>query len=656
MRNFVLAVLITLALPACAQEFNMGRDRVPMAPIDGLMRFHVGDDPRWSNPGFDDSNWPLISSKRSWSEQGYKDYGGFAWYRFKVIIPRDHRQLGLYIPYIRTSYQVFADGKLVGSFGGFPPNSTAYVLRQHLVLLPQDAGGEMEIAVRVWHWPQWAMFMGGGIQGELRIGDADLLKYWMTVQDRETFWQLSAQYYLALLNLLYGSAGFALFLMRRKERLYLWYGLAGVFFCSWSLLNVLSAFYDLPAYTGEVLLNAVSVAGFFSFLVFIWMMVGARSKFWLWLSAGSVLLNVLMWTVPPLLRLPTSISSAIVAILNLPLTIGGVAILIEGVKRRDPDARLLLIPVGLNALANWINNLLWVIETTGHAWIRPVRTFWMHTFRWPFPFGLYDLSIAFLLIAILAVVVLRFARSRQEEEQLNSEFEAARTVQQLLIPEVVPDVPGFCIESVYKPSRHVGGDFFYIRADEKESFLVVIGDVSGKGLRAALTVNLVIGALRAMPVLPLPSFLATLNRGLIGQLQGGFVTCCAARFRNDGTVKIANAGHLAPYLDGREIVLPAAVPLGITAEAAFEESTLLFPCGARLTLITDGVVEARKESGELFGFDRTLELSACGADAISQAAISFGQEDDITVLTITRQAAEEQIPSGPESRAFPPLP
>ena len=622
----------------------MDHDRVAMAPVDGLMRFQTGDDPRWSDPGFDDSNWPLISSKRSWSEQGYKDYGGFAWYRFKVILPRDHGQLGLYIPFVRTSYQVFAEGKLVGSYGGFPPNATVYVLRQHLLLLPQDHGSEMEIAIRVWHWPQWAMFIGGGIQGELRIGDADLLKYWMTMQDRETFWELSAQDYLALLNFLYGATGFALFLMRRKERAYLWYGLAGFFFCSWSLLNVLSAFYDLPVYTGEVLMNAASVAGFFSFLVFIWMMVGARSRFWLWLGAGSVALNVLMWSLPPLLRLPTSVGSAILAVVNLPLTVGGVAMLVQGVRRRNPDARLLLIPVGLNALANWINDLLWAIQTTGHSWIRPVWTFWNHTFHWPFPFGLYDLSIAFLLIAILAVVVLRFARSRQEEEQLNSEFEAARSVQQLLIPEVPPDVPGFRIESVYKPARHVGGDFFYIRAEEQEGTLVVIGDVSGKGLRAALTVNLVIGALRTMPTLPLPHILAALNRGLTGQLQGGFVTCCAARIGHDGTVSIANAGHLAPYLEGREIELPAAFPLGITDEAAFEESTLPFPSGARLTLITDGVVEARKASGELFGFDRTLELSARSADIISRAAIDFGQDDDITVLSVQRQSVAEPVP------------
>ena len=184
MRKLVLLAMATLALPACAQVFNMEHDRVPIASLNGLMRFHTGDDPRWSEPGFDDSSWPLISSEKDWSAQGYKDYGGFAWYRFTVVLPRDHRQLGLYIPRIMTSYQVFADGKLVGSFGGFPPNAAIHIVHHHLLLLPQDSAGKMEIAIRVWHWPHWAMYFGGGMAGAPRIGNADLLRDCMTLQDR----------------------------------------------------------------------------------------------------------------------------------------------------------------------------------------------------------------------------------------------------------------------------------------------------------------------------------------------------------------------------------------------------------------------------------------------------------------------------------------
>lgn len=112
----------------------------------------------------------------------------------------EHAQLGLYIPRIKTSYQVFADGRLVGSFGGFPPNATIYDLHGHLVPLPQNQAGNLEIAIRVWHWPHWgmyfsggAMYFGVGMSGTPRIGDASQLKDWMTLQERNTFWELSAQ-------------------------------------------------------------------------------------------------------------------------------------------------------------------------------------------------------------------------------------------------------------------------------------------------------------------------------------------------------------------------------------------------------------------------------------------------------------------------------
>jgi len=157
-----------------------------------------------------------------------------------------------------------------------------------------------------------------------------------------------------------------------------------------------------------------------------------------------------------------------------------------------------------------------------------------------------------------------------------------------------------------------------------------------------MTVNLVIGALRTMPPLPPTRILAALNRGLIGQTQGGFVTCCAVRIDEGGTVTIANAGHLSPYRNGAEVPLTPGVPLGIDPGAEHEESNFLLSSTDSLTFLSDGIVEARSASGELFGFDRALQLSNSGAKAIAEAAIDFGQEDDITVLTLTRLPVPDQ--------------
>jgi len=104
-------------------------------------------------------------------------------------------------------------------------------------------------------------------------------------------------------------------------------------------------------------------------------------------------------------------------------------------------------------------------------------------------------------------------------------------------------------------------------------------------------------------------------------------------------VSIANAGHLSPYLDGKEIELPGELPLGVKAHARYGITRFILPQGSRLTFYSDGVVEAQNAKGELLGFERGRELSTQPAAAIVEAARQFGQSDDITVVTIQRAAA-----------------
>ena len=193
-----------------------------------------------------------------------------------------------------------------------------------------------------------------------------------------------------------------------------------------------------------------------------------------------------------------------------------------------------------------------------------------------------------------------------------------------------------------EPASEVGGDFFQIVAAPSGGVLAVIGDVSGKGMPAAMTVSLLVGTFRTLAhYTQSPSeILRAMNQRMIGRNNGGFTTCLALRIDEDGTLTAANAGHLAPYLDGRELALESGLPLGLAANSNYAESTTSLPPGVKLTLLTDGVVEARNQAGELFGFDRTRDLSAQSAESIAQAAQAHGQEDDITVLTLTLASAE----------------
>jgi phosphoserine phosphatase RsbU/P len=97
----------------------------------------------------------------------------------------------------------------------------------------------------------------------------------------------------------------------------------------------------------------------------------------------------------------------------------------------------------------------------------------------------------------------------------------------------------------------------------------------------------------------------------------------------------ANAGHLSPYLENRELPVEAGLPLGIVANTTYTESSIVID-GATVTWLSDGVLEARNPQGELLGFERMAALTHRRAPEIADAAQKWGQDDDITVLRITR--------------------
>ncbi len=114
----------------------------------------------------------------------------------------------------------------------------------------------------------------------------------------------------------------------------------------------------------------------------------------------------------------------------------------------------------------------------------------------------------------------------------------------------------------------------------------------------------------------------------------GFTTACCIRLSRSGKFALANAGHIAPYVAGCELKTPPAIPLGLIADQTYELVHGCLPVGERLVMLSDGVPEARSQTGELYGFDRLSGLTLLSAGEIAKVAQSFGQEDDITVFTL----------------------
>ena len=232
----------------------------------------------------------------------------------------------------------------------------------------------------------------------------------------------------------------------------------------------------------------------------------------------------------------------------------------------------------------------------------------------------------------------RYYRTETEKAKLESEMAAAREVQRVMVPEDLPPVPGYAIESIYRPASEVGGDFFQVIPLKSGSSLAVIGDVSGKGLRAAMIVSMMVGMLRTVSGFTEEpaEILAELNRRLYGRVHDGFATCLAMRLDGGGRLALATAGHPSPYLNGREIALAGSMPLGLSETEVYSQTSFEVRSGDRVVLLTDGIPEARNEQGAIFGFPRVETLLRDGASArsIADKAQQYGQNDDLTVISV----------------------
>ncbi|MGA7521240.1 MAG: SpoIIE family protein phosphatase [Acidobacteriaceae bacterium] len=633
---WLVLLLSAMQLPVHAQTFNLTTGREPVASLDGLWHFHTGDNPAWASPGFDDSQWPLIRSGESWTEQGVPAFNGYAWYRFKVQVPGDGRPVDLLLTEIVSGYQVYADGRLIGSAGAaVATRDPVFAAQPAAFTLPSVAGGpkSIQIAVRVWTYRPIASWYGAGsTETGNEAGDPALLVRHTQFSRALRTLDFGNEYAFGLFAAMIGLAILALFLLRPGDKEYLWFSILLLAQSAGAAVHLMMNLGSLPWPLWYALAITFRTAELVAALSFFSIVLRARRSAMWWivcllLAGGPVAaaLVYLQWA-------QVGAAFALDGICTLPTYLWVIAMLLRGAIRKDVSARLLLVPVTLAYGFNCVGRtarIVWQLGGSSNefSWLNPTL------FQWPFPTGLAGLIGYIFFLALLVFLVRRFSLARKEEERLAAEFEAARTIQSLLIPAAPPATPGFQVENVYLPAAEVGGDFFQVAPGEDGSLLVVVGDVSGKGLKAAMTVSAIVGALRDSEDRQPARVLAHLNRVLRGQ-SGGFVTCSVALIADDGGMTIATAGHLPPYRNGEEMPVPSGLPLGIVTEASYEERRFALAPGDRLTFLSDGVVEARNAAGELFGFERTRQISLQPAEQIAQAAQAHGQEDDITVVTL----------------------
>ena len=644
-RHFApLAALLLCLSSALAQNINFNDARVPMTDLTGPWRFHAGDDPTWSAENFDDSSWSLLTAGKSWSEQGYPRYSGVGWYRLRVTLPQNTRPLALYLLAVDESCEIFANGERVGRIGKVPPNPAFYLQFRNFFSIPASAmhpGQPLQLAIRVWLSPRYAGNQSGGLVVPPRIGDAALVSEWQQLQIHDAYWRRAALIADVTMNIFTAIAGISLFLLRRREHEYLWWGISQGFWAAYAGISICAAFFAvhyIAAVTASVL---VQIVAYYLQFVFYILFLRQRQGRLFWTAVLSVVASGMLGLASNLNIFRNPAFPSLTSVLGVVAQACVVGILAIGARRRQNDAAILLVPNCVMLSCNALQTIATLPAFSALHWALWIRKLLFQTITWPFNLGAFQLVGDLEMLAVLVILVRRYARSREEEERLESELEAARAVQSVLIPTDVPSIPGFAVDTVYSPASQVGGDFFQIIPIPAGGALIAIGDVSGKGMPAAMTVSLLVGTLRTLAWYTQSpgEILAAMNRRMLSRSHGGFTTCLVLRLNPDGSLVAANAGHIAPYIDGREIEIDNGLPLGLDGNAEYREKTVHLHANAQLTLLTDGVVEARNATGELLGFERTRQLSTQTAQEVAHAAQSFGQEDDITVLTLSMASA-----------------
>ncbi len=591
-----------------------------------------GEDPDgnmgWAAPSLDDSDWTPVSK---WTRIATPT--PFFWLRCSF----EPGQLAPAVePQLQVSgdlaWQVFADGRMIGESGNpVTGNHTAGLAIDYAAPEFSERNHPILVAVRMTYTP--------GVNGvqllpALSLGDAQLQRdaYYRAVYERT-----QGQWVTWVCYALIASAGLfflALYWFDRTQRFLLWISLAWLSLADLRINEFLgasavhySSFLEFFLYAIGQNVEAFVILFYFALnrrrvpVVFTIVLV-INCYYWAALTVSAFLPLQLSMQ----LRFDTEISFWMNTIQILATVLSAACVPVAFWPLRAlrgwqiPLAAVCHLWMAMDVAYSVVQfSFLGIDVTTMFLKIQPYRS----------------VAIAAVVVSLTLLLVQRLRTTNRDRAALQGEMDAARRIQQLLVPPMIDSTSSWNIDAAYLPAREVGGDFYRCRVLPRGTHRVLLGDVSGKGAAAAMTAAMLLGASEGHQESSPGKLLAHLNGVLNSSQVGGFATCFCIDLAPDGSATLANAGHLAPYRNGKELKLASSLPLGVTAHEDYDETTIRLAPGDLLTLLSDGVVEARSATGELFGFERAAALSTEPAQEIARVAQHFGQEDDITVLTLT---------------------
>lgn len=602
--------------------------------INEAWLINPANDPSFAQPDLDDRGWTVADPKKPLVAYGIA-HVNHIWYRTHVKVNPDEKHLGVLIEQVSGSYRVFANGRLLGGIGSMEGDGQVIADMSNVYSIPDDviATGDLTIAVHFVNG-KVDLFDNGRYQGfnpesKVLFGAESSLWQTRSVSFSEGIIDQACNLTLMAVVILLAAG---LSILVRGDPVYPAIALTVLANSLCLCVMVYMRGHDVALATPvDMLRELFNALWYIAQLEFVRILAGVRRSRWFSMGEPLIFLPAIARCLETTPSFPFLVGFWIELIVQYGLVLAILWLVGVAVARRNPEARIIGLPVALFWLVTGyapLNYALLLLHVNRHLpELPPLTILNWHT-------SVPSLLAYAVVISLLIVLILRTMRIVRERTMAAREIEAAQTMQQLLLARASQPTPGFAVESVYHPASEVGGDFFLVSPGGDGSLVAIVGDVSGKGLVAAMRVSMILGVLRREQSRRPGEVLHALNEALMTQSDTGFTTACCVRLDRDGRFVVANAGHIAPYVGGNEVDTSPSLPLGLAPDQEYLETEGELHSGQRMVLMSDGVVEARAQDGELYGFERLKDLTRSAAQQIADAAKTFGQEDDITVLTI----------------------
>ena len=486
-----------------------------------------------AKPDFDDSSWPVRDAKEALAEvddsAASDDEKGpssdhphphgphgrpFAWFRIHVQLAEKHGPLVVLVrvPVSRNTQvsfggtvgmDLFVDGKQVIPEGPkeTAPETYQQISRVYPLEIPANERN-LTLAVRI---PFSAFgvdaYTGFFSHRTFYLGEREDLHEHLFLWQHAMLFERLPSLIDAGLKILLALFLLALFFTQKDHPEYLWLALHLLVIAPLVYVGMIGSMGQLgQIWMGASVLQLLLISAYFYF-EFLVAFLTLRRRWYI---------KALRWTAPLLLTLgPTLLFARDSKAIAIGLLISalfaffwvfmwlifvGLTLTIAAI-RRNYEAALLLLPLLLSVVG-----LVELISTGSANWLGTQVQSPLTFQAGPIPIHFSDFADFVGIFVIILIIFVRFERIHRERERANSELAAARSVQELMIPREAPKTPGFHVDTIYNPATEVGGDFFHIQATGDGGLLIVIGDVAGHGLQAAMNVSMLMGALRRAPV------------------------------------------------------------------------------------------------------------------------------------------------------------